>query len=108
MLASLSNASLADAAVCTVLVLIGIGLYGLLAARNLIRIIIALQLLVKGAMLALIAAGVVSDQINVSQSLAATVIVADTVVAVVGLALAVKVRQHFGTLDIKNLSTLRG
>jgi hypothetical protein len=35
------------------------------------------------------------------------VIVADTIIAVVALALAVQVRRRFGTLDIKSLSTLR-
>ena len=37
-----------------------------------------------------------------------TVIVADTVVAVVGLALAVQVKRLVGTLDVKALSNLRG
>jgi NADH:ubiquinone oxidoreductase subunit K len=39
--------------------------------------------------------------------MALTVIVADTIVAVVGLALAVQVRRHFGTLDLKSLSMLK-
>jgi NADH:ubiquinone oxidoreductase subunit K len=39
--------------------------------------------------------------------MALTVIVADTIVAVVGLALAVQVRHRLGTLDIKALSTLK-
>lgn len=89
-------------------VILGVGVYGLLAARNLIKIVVALQILVKGALLALVAAGEASGQINLSQSLAVTVIVADTVVAVIGLALAVQVKQHLGTLDLKSLSDLRG
>ena len=44
---------------------------------------------------------------NLGQSLALTVVVADTIVAVIGLALAVQIRRHFGTLDIKALTTLR-
>jgi len=88
--------------------LLAVGLYGLLVARNLIKIVIALQILVKAATLALVAASSASGQINLGQSLAATVIVADTVVAVVGMALAVQVRRRFGTLDVKALSTLRG
>jgi NADH:ubiquinone oxidoreductase subunit K len=91
-----------------VLGLLAVGLYGLLITRNLIKIVIALQILVKAAILALVAASSVSGQINLGQSLAATVIVADTVVAVVGMALAVQVRRRFGTLDVKALSTLRG
>lgn len=39
-----------------VLGLIGIGVYGLLISRSLIKIVVALQILVKGAMLALVAA----------------------------------------------------
>jgi NADH:ubiquinone oxidoreductase subunit K len=37
-----------------------------------------------------------------------TVIVADTVVAVIGLALAVQVRQRLGSLDLRDLSSLKG
>ncbi len=88
--------------------LLGIGLYGLLVIRNLIKIVVALQILVKAAVLALVAAGQASGQVNLSQSLAVTVIVADTLVAVVGIALAVQVRRRFGTLDVKALSTLKG
>lgn len=91
-----------------VIALLGVGLYGLLVTRNLIKIVAVLQILVKSAVLALVLAGRFSGQINLSQSLAVTVIVADTVVAVIGLALAVKVRQHFGTLDLRDLSTLKG
>ena len=91
-----------------ILVLLGIGLYGLLAVRNLIKIVIVLQILGKSALLALIAAGNASGQINLGQSLALTVIVADTVVAAIGLALAVQVRRQLGTLDARELGTLKG
>ncbi len=91
-----------------VLGLLGVGLYGLLMLRNLIKIVVALQILVKAAALALVAAGNAAGQINLGQSLAVTVIVADTVVAVVALALAVQVRRRFGTLDLDALATLRG
>jgi NADH:ubiquinone oxidoreductase subunit K len=90
-----------------VLGLIGIGLYGLLITRNLIKIVVALQVLVKGALLALVAAGMASGKINLGQSLAVMVIVVDTVVAVIGLALALQVKRRMGTLDVKELSTLQ-
>lgn len=90
-----------------VLGLLGIGLYAVLISRNLIKVIVGLQILVKGAMLAMIAAGQVAGQPEMGASMALTVIVADTIVAVVGLALAVQIRRHFGTLDVKAMSTLR-
>ncbi len=90
-----------------VLGLIGIGLYGLLITRNLIKVVVALQVLVKGALLAIVAAGTVSGKINLGQSLAVMVIVVDTVVAVIGLALALQVKRRMGTLDVKELATLK-
>jgi NADH:ubiquinone oxidoreductase subunit K len=87
--------------------LLAIGLYAVLISRNLIKIVVGLQILVKSAMLAMIAAGQLAGQAEVGESLALTVIVADTIVAVVGLALAVQVRRHFGTLDVRALSTLK-
>ncbi len=90
------------------LLLVGIGIYGLLAVRNLIKVVVALQILVKGTLLALVAAGSVSGQLNLGQSIAVTVIVVDTLVAVIGLGLAVQVRQRLGTLDLKEISSLRG
>jgi NADH:ubiquinone oxidoreductase subunit K len=91
-----------------VVALMGVALYGLLVVRNLIKIVVALQILVKAALIALVMAGEASDQINLSQSIAMTVIVADTIVAVVGLALAVQVKRRVGTLDLQSLSNLRG
>jgi NADH:ubiquinone oxidoreductase subunit K len=91
-----------------IIALLGVGLYGLLITRNLIKMVLVLQILVKPVILAFVLAGKVSGNLGLGQSLAATVIVADTVVAVVGLALAVQVRRRFGTLDVPKISTLRG
>ncbi len=87
--------------------LAGVGLYGLLVVRNAIKVVVALQLIVKGAVLAFVLAGKLTSQINPAQTMALTVIVADTVVAVLGLALAVQIRLKSGSLDIKNLASLK-
>ncbi len=101
------NLSPLSVVIIAVLFLFGVGFYGLLISRNLIKVVVALQILVKAAMLALVAAGAVNGKLAAAQSLALTVIVADTIVAVVGLSLAVQVRKHFGTLDLNALRTLR-
>ncbi len=88
--------------------LLGVGFYGLLITRNLIKVVMMLQILIKAVVLALVFAGKVSGNVGLGQSTAATVIVADTIVAVVGLALAVQVRRRFGTLDVPKISTLKG
>jgi NADH:ubiquinone oxidoreductase subunit K len=94
--------------VAGVIALLGIALYGLLTLRNLLQIVIGLQLLVKTAVLALVMAGKQSGHPALGESLAVTVIVADTIVAVIGLALAVQIKQRLGTLDVQALSRLRG
>ena len=101
------NFSIPNVILLAVLGLLGVGLYGLLVMRNLIKVVVALQILAKGAILALVLAGRMQGAIGIGQSMALTVIVADTVIAVIGLSLAVKVRRHCGTLDVQALSSLR-
>lgn len=102
------NISPLNVVLLVIIGLLAVGMYGLLITRNLIKIVLVLQIMVKPAILALVLAGKVGGNLGLGQSLAVTVIVADTVVAVVGLALAVQVRRRFGTLDVPQISTLRG
>ena len=99
--------SLATIALIAIIELMAMGLYGLLVTRNLIKVVVAIQILAKGAMVALLLGGFLSGRIELAQSLTLTVIVADTIVSVVALALAVQVRRCFGTLDLAALTTLR-
>ncbi|NPV56850.1 MAG: NADH-quinone oxidoreductase subunit K [Anaerolineae bacterium] len=99
--------SVAVASVCAVFGLVGIGFYGLMMSRNLIKAVVALQIAVKGVLVAMVLAGKLNSQLAVAQSMALTVLVADTIVAVLGLALAVQIRRHFGSLDTTEISTLR-
>jgi multisubunit Na+/H+ antiporter MnhC subunit len=55
----------------------------------------------------MVAAGGISGKPAIGQSLAITVIVADTVVTVMALALAIQVRRWCGTLDTRVISRLR-
>jgi NADH-quinone oxidoreductase subunit K len=91
-----------------VILLLGVGFYGLLITRNMIKVVMVLQILIKGVIMGLVLAGKLGGNAGLGQSTAATVLVADTIVAVVGLAMAVQVRRRFGTLDVPKISTLRG
>lgn len=90
-----------------ILGLAGVGLYCILASRNLIKVIVGLQLLVKGAVIAFMLASHLTQNENLGQTLGITIIVADTIVAVVGLSLAVQIRLRTGSLDIKTISSLK-
>jgi multisubunit Na+/H+ antiporter MnhC subunit len=87
--------------------LVAVGIYGLLIMRNLIKIVVALQVFAKGTILVMVAAGGISGKPAIGQSLAITVIVADTMVTVMALALAIQVRRWCGTLDTRVISRLR-
>ncbi len=53
-----------------ILGLIGVGVYCLLITRNMIKVVIGLQLMVKGAALAIILAGNVTAQMTIAQTMA--------------------------------------
>ncbi|MDF1500132.1 MAG: NADH-quinone oxidoreductase subunit K [Anaerolineales bacterium] len=88
--------------------LTGLGFYGLLVTRNMIKLIMMLQIIVKAAVLGIVIAGQGNGQLNLSQNVAITIIVVDTIVAVVALAFAIQIRRQMGTLDIRELASLRG
>jgi NADH:ubiquinone oxidoreductase subunit K len=90
-----------------VVLLLGIGLYGLLAGRHLFKLIIALQIMLKAALLAIIVAGNAIGQVNLAQSIALTVIIVDTIAVVLALALAVQIKRRTGNLDAAELARLR-
>jgi NADH-quinone oxidoreductase subunit K len=94
-------------ALATVIILLGVGLYGLLVSRHLIKVIIALQIMVKSAILALVIAGDAVGRLELAQSIAMTVIVVDTIVAVLALALVVQIKRRTGSLDSSELAQLR-
>lgn len=90
-----------------VVILFGVGVYGLLLTHHLIKIVIALQIIGKAVIIAFAAAGTMSERVQLAQSLIVTIIVADTMVAVISLALVIQVKQRLGTLDARELSNLR-
>jgi len=94
-------------AIAAVIGLVAIGIYGLLILRNLIKIVVALQVFAKGTILIMIVAGGMAGKPAIGQSLSITVLVADTAITVVALALAIQVRRWCGTLDTRVISTLR-
>jgi NADH-quinone oxidoreductase subunit K len=85
-----------------------LGIYILLSHRNLLRLIIGVEVMAKGVTLVLLAAGVARQGIAVIQSLLVTFIIVETILAAVMLALAVIVDRIYGSLDIKLLSRLKG
>ncbi|MCX5782838.1 MAG: NADH-quinone oxidoreductase subunit K [Elusimicrobia bacterium] len=84
------------------------GLYCMLAARNLLRLLIGVEILSKACILALVSAGYHIGNVNLAQALAITMIVIEVIVVAVGLGLIVRAYTHVGSLDIWKFIKLKG
>jgi NADH:ubiquinone oxidoreductase subunit K len=91
-----------------VAVLMLIGLYALLTMKNLIRMLIGIEILSKGILLALIATGYEQNHILTSQSLAISFIVVEVCVLATALAVIINIHRHQKSLDIEKLTQLKG
>ena len=71
-------------------ILLGSGLYGLLFLRHMIKVIIALQIIGKATLLMVMSIATATQQLALGQSLALIILVADTLAAVIGLAIVMQ------------------
>lgn len=85
-----------------------IGLYCLIVSRNLIRILIGIELLTKSVTLMLVLAGAVTGRMAQMQALIITLIVLEVVAITVAAGLVVGAYRQRGTLDARALTELKG
>ncbi len=78
------------------------------ATRNLIRIIIGMEIMTKAVTLLIIAAGYVTANIALAQSIVITLIIVEVVVLLVGAGIVVGVFMLTGDISVKALKNMRG
>ncbi len=91
-----------------VILLAAAALYCILISRNLIRILIGLELLIKAVTLLIAVAGYISGRMALAQSFIITLIVIEVVVIAVAAGIVVGAHRHHDSLDAHNLSKLKG
>jgi len=91
-----------------VVLLIGIGLYCLLTMKNMVKLLIGIEIIAKGVTLAFIATGVTKNNLLLAQSLVISVIVVDVAVIATALAIIISVHRHTQSLDVRKLTKLKG
>jgi NADH-quinone oxidoreductase subunit K len=84
------------------------GLYCILVTRNLVRVLIGIELLTKGVTLLLILAGYMTGRIALAQAVVITLIVIEVVVIAVMAGVILSIYRHTGSLDASNLKNLKG
>ena len=82
--------------------------YCILATRNLVRILIGLELLTKAVTLLIAVAGYVTGRMAVAQTFIITVIVIEVVVIAVAAGVVIGIHRHHHDLDATRLRNLRG
>ncbi|MCX7006082.1 MAG: NADH-quinone oxidoreductase subunit K [Kiritimatiellaeota bacterium] len=85
-----------------------VGLYCLIVTRDMLRILLALEIITKAVTLLLIVGGMASGHMALAQTLVITLIVIEVVVIVVGAGIVIAVFKHTGTLDVRRLRNLKG
>jgi multisubunit Na+/H+ antiporter MnhC subunit len=88
--------------------LIGIGIYCLLTMKNMVKLLIGIEIIAKGVTLALIATGFTKNNLLLAQSLVISVIVVDVAVIATALAIIIKINRHTKSLDVRTLTKLKG
>jgi NADH:ubiquinone oxidoreductase subunit K len=84
------------------------GLYTLIGSRNLIRILIGMELLTKSVTLLLVLAGAATKHTAQMQSLIITLIVVEVVAITVAAGIVIGAFRKTGTIDARALSKLKG
>jgi len=88
--------------------LIFAGLLGLLARRNLIKLLIAVEIIGKGISLLLLSTGFAKGHILTAQALVITFIVVEVSLVATALALVINIYRHTKGLDVRKLAQLKG
>lgn len=88
------------------LILFAIGLYGTLASRNIIRILMSIEIMLNAVNINMVAFSAYINEIS-GQIFAMFIIAIAAAEAVVGLAIIVKISRTHGNIDITKLNELR-
>ncbi len=91
-----------------VIVLIGVGIYCLLARRNIVQVLIGIEIIAKGVTLSFILAGFFQGNEHIAQAIVITIILIEAITAAVAMSLVVVANRHTGSIDVKDLRKLRG
>jgi multisubunit Na+/H+ antiporter MnhC subunit len=85
-----------------------VGLYCLIASRNLVRAVIGMVLMTKACTMLLVVAGNLTGRIALAQALVITAIIVEVVVVAVAVAIVLHIYQHNKSLDTTLLRNLKG
>ena len=90
------------------LALSSIGLYCLLSRRQVIKQLIGLTIMLQGALLIIVDAGRVQDQMQMAQGMVVSALVGEAIVLSIGLTLIINVYRYHPQGLVDDLDALKG
>jgi len=91
-----------------VILLLIIGFYYILATRNLVRILLGVEIITKATLLSIIVVGYVTNNMPLAQSLAIIMIIIEVFVIAVAAGIIIQIYKTTGSVDARNIRNLRG
>ena len=88
--------------------LIAVGAYGIIVTRNLMRIVLSVEVLTKAVTLMIIGAGYETGNMGVAQSFVITIIVVEVMLLVIATGLLFGAFKNNGSLMTDKLNNLKG
>ncbi len=104
----IENLALLKVSLVFIILLLVTGFYYILLTRNLIRVLIGLELLTKAVTLAIIVAGYVTGNMALAQSFAILVITIEVFVIAVAAGVVIRIYKKTDSLSVKNIMELKG
>jgi NADH-quinone oxidoreductase subunit K len=88
--------------------LLAIGIYSLFVTKNLLRVLISVEILMKAVTLLFVAAGFITGNEESMQALVIIVIVIEVVLLVIATGIVIGAYRKNGALDTTRLNNLKG
>jgi NADH-quinone oxidoreductase subunit K len=90
------------------ILLLAIGIYSLVVTRNLMRILLSLEILTKAVTLLMIGVGYMTGKLAEAQTYVITIIIIEVMLLVISTGILFGVYKANGSLDTKSLNNLKG
>ena len=91
-----------------IILLVATGIFSIMVTKNLIRVLIGLEIMSKAVTLAVIVAGYATNNMAFAQSLAITFIIIEVVVIAVAAGLVVSIYRQHNSLDTETVKMMKG
>ena len=94
--------------IISAVLLIAIGFYSIIATKNLMRILMAIEILAKAATLVMIGAGYQTGKMGVAQSFVITIIIIEVMLLVIATGILFGVYNNSDSLETRHINNLKG